>query len=80
MFRNLRTLLALAALTGVSLTVALAWITGAAQTGIQRLTTAWQNVAAWLDSPSLGEVPGELGAIVLPLAVMLVLMAALSGQ
>lgn len=78
MIRNTRRLLLLSALSGISLTVVIAWATGAIESGVTAAQDAWTSLTGFLDSPMDGDTLTSLGPVLLVPVIIGVVMLVLS--
>lgn len=72
MLRNARLIIALCALTGVSVAGLVGWATGFLAEATAWVSGTWVNLMTWIDQPmTMGHAFAGVGVVLIPLGIML---------
>lgn len=81
MLRNARLILALSALTGISIAGVIGWATGFFGELTSAVGATWNDIMVWLEQPiSWSHLFAGAGAIVIPLALLLALVLVVTDR
>lgn len=81
MFRNIRLILTLCALTGISVAGIVGWATGFFGQFASTVGATWNDIMIWLDQPlTWSHMFAGVGAVVIPVAILLTLVLVLADR
>lgn len=81
MFRNLRLLIGLCALTGISIAGIVGWATGMFGRIAYHVSATWESLITWLDQPVTStHMFAGAGAILVPLLILLAVILVLTDR